>query len=465
MKFLRSHRRAFVLLVLAVMVSLAEFSANAVFGQRNFVTSITPIIGPRGGVVGGISIDPEGVVNRADADAVGQLSRARAKAIGVVSATACKSSPLRKISLRMLEQELIRLRDANLPLPGEVEFLAGLQRVEYVFLDHERNDIVLAGPAEGWRVEKNGFVVGESSGLPVIELCDLLVALRADRNQAFQGITCSMDATPEGLQRYSSLMRGGKREMSEQMLDRMRNAIGNFQVTFTGIRTDSHYARVLIAADLMMKRLGMNLETSPVPEVKSYVQLLQKSKQKISVNKSPRWWLASDYEPVLCDEERSAWKIRGKAIKAMTGEDFLSSNGQKIAIQQRNHLAQKWADDFTRHYPELSVAMPVFGQLRNCMDLAVLSALLTKHNLWSRAQLEGEILRSADQIRLVEFAVPQFTPPQISYAKGRKGWIVTLSGGVDLNGWSVASNLQTDTDLNAIQNNAITRTTDHWWWD
>ena len=30
----------------------------------------------------------------------------------------------------------------------EVRFLAGLQRVEYVFVDQTKNDIVIAGPAE-----------------------------------------------------------------------------------------------------------------------------------------------------------------------------------------------------------------------------------------------------------------------------------------------------------------------------
>jgi len=34
--------------------------------------------------------------------------------------------------------------------------LAGLQRIEYVFLAPDSKDIVLAGPAEGWRVNEQG---------------------------------------------------------------------------------------------------------------------------------------------------------------------------------------------------------------------------------------------------------------------------------------------------------------------
>ena len=34
-------------------------------------------------------------------------------------------------------------------------------------------------------------------------------------------------------------------------------------------------------------------------------------------------------------------------------------------------MAQKWADNMTAHYDELAVAEPVFGDLRNCMQLAL----------------------------------------------------------------------------------------------
>ena len=40
---------------------------------------------------------------------------------------------------------------ANQPLPDEVKYLAGLQRVQYVFVDPETKDVILAGPAEGWQ--------------------------------------------------------------------------------------------------------------------------------------------------------------------------------------------------------------------------------------------------------------------------------------------------------------------------
>ena len=39
-------------------------------------------------------------------------------------------------------------------------FLGGLQRIEYVLVYPDRQDIVLAGPGEGWMVDEMGTVVG-----------------------------------------------------------------------------------------------------------------------------------------------------------------------------------------------------------------------------------------------------------------------------------------------------------------
>jgi hypothetical protein len=431
-----------------------------------FVTAVVPVVGPNGrGVVGGIYIDTDGVVSRAKIEISNKLGRDRMKAIGLVAPDARRANKLRKISLRKLEQELIRLETAKKPLPGEVQFLAGLQRIEYVFVDQKNQDIILAGPAEGWTADPSGFVVGISTGLPVIELGDLLIALRTQREESFQGISCSMDASEVGLKNYADYMNKAKPQFNQRTLNNMLQAIGNFEVTFTGIPTSSHFARVLIAADLTMKRLALNLEPSPVRGIPSYIELLKKSRKRIMPNSMPRWWLAVNYEPLLRDEDELAWKIRGPAVKAMTDQDFLSHDGIKTDAGKSNPLAQKWADSFSKHYPVLSSKMPVFGQVRNCMDLAVVGALLTKYELFKKAGFQSNILVNKKTFRPAKYDVPQFTSPQVSYARNGKRWIVTLSGGIDIDGWSVASNTKVDPDLATLQAKVIKSVGDNWWWD
>ncbi len=63
--------------------------------------------------------------------------------------------------------------------PGEaMQVLAGLQRIQYVFVYPESGDLVLAGPAGDWRPGPENIIVGADTGLPVVRLDDLVVVLR-----------------------------------------------------------------------------------------------------------------------------------------------------------------------------------------------------------------------------------------------------------------------------------------------
>ncbi len=85
-------------------------------------------------------------------------------------------SKLRKISLNRLEQSIL---DHQGVLTDEMRYMAGMLRVRYVFYYPESKDIVLAGPAEGWVSDPNGRIVGIVSRRPVVQLEDVVVALRA----------------------------------------------------------------------------------------------------------------------------------------------------------------------------------------------------------------------------------------------------------------------------------------------
>ncbi|MBC7820855.1 MAG: hypothetical protein IAG10_28555, partial [Planctomycetaceae bacterium] len=129
--------------------------------------------------VGGVSIDAHGALS------VPTIADFRGLRDAILATSAKPSSELsqpvelRKISLRALEAALKEARaNGKEKLSDELFFLAGIQRIQYVLVLPEENDIVLAGPGEGWKVEDNGYVVGVTTGLPVLRLDDLLVAFR-----------------------------------------------------------------------------------------------------------------------------------------------------------------------------------------------------------------------------------------------------------------------------------------------
>ena len=126
----------------------------------------------------GVAIDADGVLRvKTFNDPGGEVMKERIKsAKSTLDPKMASFSNLRKISLNRLEQEIINHQNT---LTDEMRNLAGLLRVRYIFYYPESKDIVLAGPAEGWATDVTGRIVGISSGRPVVQLQDLVVALRA----------------------------------------------------------------------------------------------------------------------------------------------------------------------------------------------------------------------------------------------------------------------------------------------
>ncbi len=281
-------------------------------------------------------------------------------------------------------------------------------------------------------------------------LDDLLVALRSAMQAAQGGISCSIDPTAEGLRRYQEAMKYQQTigPDPQATIRGIEQELGPQTITLTGVPPTSHFARVLVAADYRMKRLAMNFDPPPVSGLPSYLQMV-KAGQKSSA--MPRWWLATNYEPLLTDAAGLAWELRGPGVKAMTEEDFLLANGERVHSGKPSPTAQKWANNMTARYDELSKRDPIFGQLRNCMDLAIVAALLFKENLPGKAHLDLGSLTGEQGPVVAEFAVPKQVDTQASFIRKGDNWIISASGGVLIHSWGEADRKEQSTRLDPIR--------------
>jgi len=446
--------------------AVAQFSIGD-FQARPFVVGIIPVVGPRG-AVGGVSIDARGAVSRSTLEETRKLSDLRRRALAAGDRQLAAGSDLRKVSLRGLLAELDRLRREARPLTDELQNVAGLTRIEYVLVYPEQHDLVLAGPAEAWQVEDGGAVVGRTTGRPILQLDDLIVALRTARKQPETGelITCSIDPTDEGSRRFARLSKTLNPPLSKTAQARLEDAIGPQQVSITGIAPGSHFAHVLVAADFEMKLLGMDLEKAPVDDLPSYLDLLKTASGPLPATHSPRWWMSPKYGPILRDEDSLAWQIRGAIVETLSEDGFQRRHG---AVDDRrasdNSLAKKWADSMTAEYESLAARLPVFAELRNCMELAVVGALITHHDLAARADCDLRLLWDEKQLPVAQYNVPKTLASRASLVRRDREWIVSVSGGVAIDSWEVLKKVDVQADLADVRAKASASKPERWWWD
>jgi hypothetical protein len=141
-RFSRLARHGTIALVALLLVSTASHVA---LGQ-DYRTS----------AVGGISCDANGIVSNSSIDATGKLREVLRQGLSAVPQELGQLAPMRKVSLRGLEEAIAQCNQAGKDLPDEIKYLAGLQQIRYVLVYPERQDIVLAGPGEGWKVDDRG---------------------------------------------------------------------------------------------------------------------------------------------------------------------------------------------------------------------------------------------------------------------------------------------------------------------
>lgn len=413
-------------------------------------------------VVGGVSVDAEGVVRAATvAERQAELAQMRQTVAGAQGEVA-RPNAMRMVSLRLLQESISRYRKEGKALPEEIQFLAGLQRVEYVFVYPEAHDIVIAGPAEGWVVRDDGNVVGVKSSRPVIRTEDLLTAFRTVDAARNEPISVSIDPTAEGSQRLERLLasaRGNPGIQPQTLEPAMREAFGPQQVKFTTIATNSRMAQTLVAADYRMKLLAMNLEESPVSGLPSYIEMIRG--QRTSSGTQPRWWIACQYDAIRHSDDRLAWQLDGRGVKAMTEEELVTKDGSRTASSKSNKPAQKWADLFTSKFEELCMHNSSFGELRNTIDLNVVATLIAAQQLDQLAGCDLSVLKGTEGE--IPRATPKTIPAHCSFLKGVNGWIVTASGGVEINPWQiVAQNRKVDATL--VTKRAARTESSQWWW-
>jgi len=414
--------------------------------------------------VGGIAIDASGALDNATVDELGKLSRLRVQVLKAAPDSLNAPTELRKVSLRRLEAAIEKCMKDDGKLPDEINLLAGLQRIDYVFVYPKQQDIVLVGPAEGWKVDKRGNIVGIGTGRPVMLLDDLLVALRTARQAANGGISCSIDPTAAGLQRLRSHV-GNLRTIGNPTATAasIENTLGPQEITVHGVPATSHFARVLVAADYRMKRLAMNFDKPPVRGLPSYLSMMKATGRGMR-NMLPRWWLEPKYEPLLRDPDGLAWQLRGASVMAKTEEDFLAAGGQRRHTGRAAPTAQKWADNMTAKYDELAVADPVFGELRNCMELAVVGALVVKERLTEKAGYSMPLLLDP-AVKVAEFNAPKQVASKASLMKKGSNWVISASGGVQVNSWQVAHQVEQAEAPAKARAKAVPAENANWWWN
>jgi len=420
----------------------------------------------------GVRVDPKGVLYRlTKEEQTGRLA-----ALGIQARTAdinedmSRQSHLRMVSLTRLEAEVTRRVAAGEPVVESMKKLAGLSQIQYVFVYPESNEIVIAGPAEGWKYDASGVAVGTSSGKPALQLDDMVTVLRTFSPGARQMFGCSIDPRPEGLkavkqfvtdsQNAGPLAAGGAKSWAKKIGDKL----GRQDITIYGVPSNSHVARVILEADYKMKLIGIGkLEGgSNVPD---YFELTQQHPEFATSNvEALRWWLSMKYEAVLHSPDRTAFEIAGSSVQCKSENEHLKENGERVHSGKAEPINEMFAKNFTDNYNELAAQEPVFADLKSVFDLALVAALIEREDLDGKTNWNRGAFAVNGAYKAASYNVPKSVDTVVNHRvyKGQDV-VVQVAGGVRADVASIVSDESLQKESTSATKPALPE--GRWWWD
>ena len=401
------------------------------------------------------------------------------------------TSKLRTISLNAIELAISEAGTANRPITDELKNLAGIYRIDYVFIDAENDDVLIAGPAGRWRTNTSGVSVNVESGLPTLRLDDLMVCfVNAFTDGGKFG--CTIIPNPQSLksaQRFLSATT--TKAPGRKWRESLREAVGRQKVIVCGVPPDSGVAQTIVAADYLMKKIGMGLEPT-IAQCPSYFERVEADPDTAKDQTLIRWWFTMAYDALVKDANDRIFKFTGNSIKVLSENELLDQQGQRVHTGDSDGPTAGFAEDFSLHIERLSERHPVFGSLKNVFDLALVANIVKKFDVENRLRWEHRF--NADGLNSTSNSHQRSGYVSASYKyddevdsvmnfetfnfkRGGKRFrrtMVGVSGGVEFDSNRLFKTLETTEQSQsefpqALQGRALNRPwgnqANPWWWD
>lgn len=409
----------------SLMLLLIALPCPALFAQNG---------GAGGNFPGGILVHPSGFLDQAlqtqtvTSTQLRQLKQAAAKLLPEDLNT---PSSLRCLSLRQLEQALAAAGTSDhSTLPLELQFPGGLTRIDFVMLTDSGDDLLIAGPAEGFAPLRGGRMVGTNSGRPVLCLQDLLIALQDP--DILQRAGCSIDPDPERLATSQAWLAKNASPatlpVATARLEHMIRLLGNWHITTFGVPEDSRMALAMIEADYLMKRIAIGIEPTGVRGMKSSLALA-----KPGDNMMRRWWFAPNPQCLTHDGQHRIWNFQGPRWILRAQEEILDNSGNLVDSPTAEGSSSEFAQLFNQHMESLAEQFAALADLQNTFDLLMTAAILRDCIARGTLSWTPSLMEDPDTCPTTHYPVPRESPSLLKTKNGRGGLLIgAFTGGVHL---------------------------------
>ncbi|TAK57619.1 MAG: DUF1598 domain-containing protein [Bacteroidetes bacterium] len=288
---------------------------------------------------------------------------------------------IRAISLNRIQSLMkdSQQREKNIP---ELYTLGGITKIQGYIYDDEHEDIILYGIVD--------------TNLPPLLTENFVISLRntwlmyselRNNTRYYSNPGCSIDPQPDVLQQLSQLQntipKVKSNELMQQVLEQWNVVCkGEQKVRVLGIPWNTSFAKIMVDADYLMKRIvdgSMQLE---IDGFKSAIDIRLDSVKKAMEQDKPisflepifnRFWFSPGRN--IYTENENIIEVTQCPITLLTEEEHVTK-GIRKASGNVNMIANIFAETFTNNFHSIAHLQPIFAELEGLFRFVVLSKIL-----------------------------------------------------------------------------------------
>ncbi|WP_153556372.1 DUF1598 domain-containing protein [Roseimaritima sediminicola] len=416
------------------------------------------------GLVKDIEVDPHSV----SVDAIAGLLSGDGAATDEPSWKA--ASPMRCVSLKRMAAEWRRRQILGWPPTESLYNLGGLSRVEYVVIDRNGVDILLAGPVGGID-SSGGWPRDRKTGAATLQLPAVAAVVRSAVQE--QPFGCTIDPSDQGIARSlqtAAAIRSDAIPIADAA-QAMQQALGQQEVTVFGTAGDGPLAWMLVEADRHMKQLALGKHPMPTG-VPNYLDVItQTIQQGPPDGQLLRLWFTSQPVKIRSDSRREVFQLSGRGLRLVSEDQRPDALGGRHAAKV-DLRSRQFVKEFNRSFPAIAQRYPIYSVLEGVYHVAAI-AELARHQLGTAAfeQVLGGLAVDANG-HLAELPAPRVVESiavmHTVRHRNTRHHVIVASGGVSVDPASVwTGKIETyDSLASARPDDRFRPAGRHqWWWD
>jgi hypothetical protein len=220
-----------------------------------------------------------------------------------------------------------------------------------------------------------------------------------------------------------------------------------------------------------MKLVGVGLEAG-VAGVPSYLSMIHVSRDgTVPPLDVLRWWFTLNYDALEATRDHDGFEFRGQGVQVLSENELLTATGQRVHTGASDVLNSEFARNFTMHFSELAAKYPIYADLQNMFDLALLGALIRSEKLADRVDWHMTYFGDPKLYRVETSDAPKTVETVINHRiVNEKTILVGVSGGVRCDPSSLVQPTAMHSDYGVLreQHSAAkpkAEVRNVWWWD